>query len=213
MKGGTRNAAGITLLEMVVVIFVLSIISLLMLQIMVANSRHNGMLLSRIERSRSLNAAAESLFRDVESAVPYVREGKVLFSLRNGKEGDVDSDRVTFVLPARQTDGSIRVVERAYFLQRELHGAKTVWLLAWADDDTLDGKVASNRGHVVTVLDGMQSVSFDVSAAAPGDGTWQEEWATADGLPEKLRVELQVTDPRDPDHPLRVVETIYVMAG
>jgi prepilin-type N-terminal cleavage/methylation domain-containing protein len=214
MKCLNQNQNGMTLFEVLVVISILSIISILMLHIMTVNSRESAKLLSRVERSQSLYAAERSFFGDLECAVPYPRDAKAVFRLENGMEGEVDSDRVTFVLPRRQGEGeAIGMVERAYYLQREMYGAKPVWLLAWSDDTSPDGSVEGSRGHVVTVLSGMQSVSFSVEAAAAGERSWREKWEDEESLPERLRIRLKVTDPRDPDHPVEILDTVYLMAG
>jgi len=202
-----------TLFEVLVVISILSIVSILMLHLMTVNARESAKLLSRVERSQSLHAARRSLSGDLESALPYARDGRIAFRLESGMEGEVDSDRVTFVLPRRTAGGPIEMVERAYYLQREMYGAKPVWLLAWSDDASPDGNVDASRGHVVTVLTGMQSVSFNVEAAGAGERSWRETWEDEDSLPDRLRIRLKATDPRDPAHPVEILETVYLMAG
>jgi prepilin-type N-terminal cleavage/methylation domain-containing protein len=214
MKRRNRTQQGMTLFEMVVVVFVLSIVSILMFQVLVVNVRENGRFLSRVERARELHAASQRLARDIESAVPYRQGGKTMFRLENRKEGQADSDRVVFVLPVRRGDGTIGMVERAYHLEREIYGAKPVLLLAYSDDAEFDGEIQAGGGHVVTVmLHDRQSVSFNVEVAGPGDRTWKEEWEDAELLPEKVRIHLKATDPRDPEHPVEIVETVYLMAG
>jgi type II secretory pathway component PulJ len=202
-----------TLFEIMIVILVLSIISVMMFRILVVNSRENQKILSQIERVRSLHLGIEALLKDVQSAVPYAQDGKVLFQVRDGKEGTVDSDQITVVIPVRERDGSISLLERAYYLQRELRKDKVVWSLAWAHDASLDGTVEQIRGHVVTPLTGMQSVSFDVKVSPPGDNSWQDQWESRDSLPEKVRILLRAVDPGDPEHPVEVMETVYLMAG
>jgi prepilin-type N-terminal cleavage/methylation domain-containing protein len=213
MKARSSTRDGLTLFEMLVVISVLSIISIMMFRILVVNSRENGKLISRLERNQALFAAGQSLTRDLESVVPYPREGQPVFRIENRKEGEADSDRVTFILPVRMEGGAIGVIERAYFLQREMHGPESILLLAWSDDTSPDGVVDANRGHVVTVLSGKQSVSFNIEASAAGERSWREEWEDGDSLPEKLRIHLKATDPRDPEHPVEIMETVYLMAG
>lgn len=204
---------GMTLFEIMIVIVVLGIISGMMFRIMVVNARENRNLLSRVERARALHLALEGLLRDIESAVPYPQQGRVLFELVDGAEGATDSDRITFVVPIRQQDGSVGIVERSYFLQRDLFEEKVVWNLAWSYDTTVDGKVESNRGHVITQLGGMQTVSFDVKASPSGQNVWKSAWETETVLPEKVEVRLRATDPSDPEHPVEVAGRVYLMAG
>jgi prepilin-type N-terminal cleavage/methylation domain-containing protein len=212
MRPGTRGSNGVTLFEMMVVIFILSIISLMMFRILVVNSREHRQILSRVERVRALHLGAESLLRDIESAVPYQRDGRMLFRVLNGREGNTDSDRLTLVLPVRESDGTIGLLERTYFLQREMREQQVVWALAWMDDKTLDGEVEQSRGHVVTHLAGTQSVSLDIHASAPGNNGWEEGWETRERLPERVRICLRAVDPNDAGHPVEVTETAYLMA-
>lgn len=213
MKRNLHSLRGMTLFEILVVISVLSIISLMMFRIMVVNSRENRRLLSRVERVQVLRLAMESLLRDIESAVPYLLDGKAAFQVEDGQEGSVDSDRITLVVPFRRDDGSISVVERTYYLQRELRDGQVVWSMAWAQDMAVDGEVKQMRGHVVTPLTGMQSISFDVEVSSPGDNSWRNAWQPGVELPEKVRIHLRAVDPGDPDHPVETAETVYLMAG
>jgi len=213
MKPRPDGSAGMTLFEILVVIIVLSIISVMMFRIMVTTSRENRNLLSRVDRARTLHLAMESLSRDLEAAVPFPRDGKVLFRVVNGIEGNTDSDRITLVIPLRQADGSIALAERSYGLQRAVDNGKVTWSLAWTQDAALDGQVEQTRGHVVTPLAGMQSVSLDVKVSPPGDNRWDDQWEPAATLPEKVQIRLRATDPMDPQHPLETLETVYLMAG
>lgn len=213
MKPRPDGSAGMTLFEILVVIIVLSIISVMMFRIMVTTSRENRNLLSRVDRARTLHLAMESLSRDLEAAVPFPRDGKVLFRVVNGIEGNTDSDRITLVIPLRQADGSIALAERSYGLQRAVDNGKVTWTLAWTQDAALDGQVEQTRGHVVTPLAGMQSVSLDVKVSPPGDNRWDDQWEPAATLPEKVQIRLRATDPMDPQHPLETLETVYLMAG
>ena len=139
-----RGNQGMTIVEILVVIGVMSIISILMYQILVDMQKENQRTLDEMQVVMALDTALEALSRDIESILPNA-DGKGSFLIRNkGKENE-PRDEILFAVPVRIDESRIGRAERAYALQGEKGDCRLVQF----EVSVPEGKVDTTKGRAV----------------------------------------------------------------
>lgn len=201
-SNGSRVSAsrGLTLLELVVVIFIAVVIFALAGGAMIRTMRVSRMEVNQMGRVMTARLVMEQLVRDIESAFPYrsPETGALLFRGVDAQLEHGAADQLTLVRPKLGAPVPTELERVTYDvrLREDERGSQQIVL---SSREPL-GRLTAVREDVLGLMEPTSNVLLNLEylSSGPEGPVWSAAWESNAALPEAVRVRLEVTDTQVP---------------
>lgn len=219
----TRDAVGMTLVEVIIVIVIAGVVLALIYGIYTTTFKLGRKGLTQISRLEEARLAMDQITRDLSGAVSFIRDkdGNVMFQ---GKKGDIpglDSDSLLVVVGNSKTPDKgktafsfqeISYTVETTFVGKEMESRinRVINDLAYGNADTTKNIRRLGIG-LPNVKYGLQFRYWDTQLpTGPG---WVEEWMNRPNLPKQMMVIVTVRHPNEPGGTLRLSTVVRLMSS
>lgn len=187
-----RSRAGLTLVEILVVLAIGSVVGALAVSLLVQAQSSMQQQNSKADRVNAARFVLNDMARSLESAYPYPGAEGIRFTAVNGEGGQ---DSLTLVIPIRDEQRVLAFQEISYSVETDTSGFP---------------RIRKQRRLLPDGTPAHAPLGVDINAALPiraelelqyrptaRTGEWQDEW-TGNGLPGEVKVVVRYVDERYP---------------